>query len=61
MSRTYKQSMFEDYDYAAIDVIAVERRARELRAQAIREGLANAARWIAARVFHTRTLPAQRA
>jgi hypothetical protein len=61
MSRTHKETMFEDFDYAAIDVIAAERRARELRAEAIRDAVRAAARWIAARVTQGRAVPAQRA
>jgi hypothetical protein len=61
MSRKYKDSMFEDFDYASIDVIAAERRARELRAQAIRDALRVVARWIAARVSSLRIAPSQRA
>jgi len=61
MAKGYKDSMFEDYDYAAIDVIALERRARALRAQAMRDALAGAARWIAARFKATPAAGAQRA
>jgi hypothetical protein len=50
MSRTYKETMFEDYHLDVIDVIAVEREARALRSQAMREALRGAARWIAARL-----------
>ena len=49
MARSYKESMFEDFDLAVIDVVAVERQARALRAQAMREALAGAARWVAGR------------
>lgn len=49
MAKGYKESMFEDFDLAAIDVIAVERQARALRAQVMRDALAGAARWIAGR------------
>jgi hypothetical protein len=50
MSRPHKETMFEDFDLAVIDVIAVERQARALRAKAMHDGLRAAARWIAARV-----------
>jgi hypothetical protein len=61
MAKGYKDSMFEDHDYTAIDVIALERRARTLRAQAMREAVAGVARWIAARFKAAPATGAQRA
>lgn len=50
MSRPYKETMFENIDLAVIDVIAVERQARALRAKAMQDGIRAVARWIAARI-----------
>ncbi len=49
MSSDYKETMFNDETVMTIDVIALERQARELRAKVIRSAVRSLARRIAAR------------
>lgn len=61
MEPTRKTTMYEAVDFSEIDVVAIEREARRLRAQAFGDALRATGRWIAQRVAALRSRGGQTA